>query len=320
MAQRTVGNSGLSVSRLGLGTMTWGAENDAEDAAAQLIMFTEAGGNLIDTADVYTDGASEALLGSMIGSHRTALVNRDAVVLATKAGIDPSSPRRRNASRGHLLQALDASLNRLGTDYIDLWQLHAWDDVTPLAETLSAVDIAVSTGRVRYVGLSNYSAWQLCAATTRQLCLGGSPIVAAQAEYSLLERSPEQDLLPAAKHSGVGLLPWSPLGRGVLTGKYRDGAPPGSRGASEQLQPFVSRYLNEQSAGIVEAVATAAEGLGVLPAAVALTWVRDRPGVTAPIVGARTAAQLKATLSSDELSLPEEIRTALEDVSAPRPA
>ncbi|MGH3426370.1 MAG: aldo/keto reductase [Mycobacteriales bacterium] len=316
MTLRTAGNSGLSVSRLGIGTMTWGADNDAEDAAAQLVMFTEAGGNLIDTADVYTDGASEALLGSMIGSHRTAVVPRESVVLATKAGIDPSSPRRRNGSRGHLLRALDASLKRLGTDYIDLWQLHAWDDQTPLAETLSAVDIAITSGRARYVGVSNFSAWQLAATATQQRCTGTYPIVAAQAEYSLLDRSVEQELLPAVRHAGVGLFPWSPLGRGVLTGKYRDGAPPGSRGASGQLQPFVARYLNDRCAGIVEAVATAADGLGVSPAVVALVWIRDRPGVTAPIVGARNASQLKATLQSEELSLPEEIQSALDDVSA----
>ncbi len=316
MARRTIGNSGLRVSRLGLGTMTWGTENDADDAAAQLVMFTETGGNLIDTADVYTEGASEALLGSMIGSHRTAVVARDAVILATKAGVDPTLPRRRNCSRGHLLRALDLSLQRLGTDYIDLWQLHAWDDATPLAETLSAVDIALRSGRVRYVGVSNFSAWQLTAAATRQQLTGESPFIAAQTEYSLLERSPEVDLLPAATHLGVGLLPWSPLGRGVLTGKYRDGAPPGSRGASSQLKPFVARFLNDQCAGIVEAVATAADGLGVCPAVVALAWVRDRPNVVAPIVGARNVTQLKATLASEELTLPEEIATALGDVSA----
>ncbi|MGH3545708.1 MAG: aldo/keto reductase [Mycobacteriales bacterium] len=316
MARRRLGTSGLRVSRLGLGTMTWGADNDAEDAAAQLVMFTEAGGNLIDTADVYTEGASEALLGSMIGSHRTALVPRESVVLATKAGVDPTAPQRRNCSRGHLLSALDTSLRRLGTDYIDLWQLHAWDDTTPLAETLSAVDIALRTGRVRYVGVSNFSAWQLATVAIRQQLGGESPFISAQAEYSLLERSPELELLPAATHTGLGLLPWSPLGRGVLTGKYRDGAPAGSRGASPQLKPFVARFLNERCAGIVEAVATAAEGLWVLPAVAALAWVRDRPGVVAPIVGARNAAQLKATLSSEELTLPEEIAAALADVSA----
>ena len=316
MARRTIGSSGLRVSRLGLGTMTWGADSDAEDAAAQLVMFTEAGGNLIDTADVYTEGASEALLGSMIGSHRTAVVPREAVVLATKAGVDPASPNRRNCSRGHLLRALDGSLRRLGTDYIDLWQLHAWDATTPLAETLSAVDIALRSGRVRYVGISNFSAWQLAAAATQQQLTGESPFIAAQTEYSLLERDPERELIPATAHLGMGLLLWSPLGRGVLTGQYRDGVPAGSRGSSSTLKPFVERFLDDRCAGIVEAVATAAEGLGVLPAVVALAWIRDRPGVAAPIVGARNASQLKATLASEELTLPEEITTALGDVSA----
>ena len=189
--------------------------------------------------------------------------------------------------------------------------------MTPLAETLSAVDAALSSGRVRYAGVSNFSAWQFAATATQQRCSGATPLVSMQTEYSLLERTAEAQIIPAASHCGVGLLPWSPLGRGVLTGKYRNGAPPGSRGASPALKPFVAKYLNDHCAGIVEAVSTAADGLGVLPMSVALAWVRDRPGVAAPIVGARTAQQLKVSLQAEELVLPDEIRTALDDVSAP---
>ncbi len=312
MEQRKVGKSGLTVSRLGLGTMTWGRETESDDAAAQLTAFVEAGGTLVDTANVYNDGDSETLLGTLLDK----LVPRQSVVLATKAGISPGTPSGRDCSRGHLLSALDASIRRLGTDYLDLWQIHAWDDGTPLDETLSALDIAIASGRVRYAGVSNFSGWQTAAAATSQMAHGRNAIVANQIEYSLLARDAETEVVPAALHSGIGLLPWSPLGRGVLTGKYRDGTPADSRGASAHRQPFVGRFLNERSAGIVEAVATAADGLGVSPLAVSLAWVRDRPGVVAPIVGARTVGQLVSSLQTEELTLPPEINHALTDVSA----
>jgi aryl-alcohol dehydrogenase-like predicted oxidoreductase len=312
--QRHLGRSGLVVSRLALGTMTWGRDTDEDDAAAQLIAFREAGGTLVDTADVYADNESERVLGRLLAD----VVPRDEVVLATKAhGVTGPGPMGRGTSRGHLLSALDASLKRLGTDHVDLWQLHAWDPVTPWEEAMGAVETAVASGRVRYAGVSNYCGWQLAATATWQRALRHAPLVSNQVEYSLLSRGVEREVVPAALELGVGLLPWSPLGRGVLTGKYRNGAPADSRGATEHFKGFVTPYLDEDSSHVVDAVLTAADGLGVSPVAVALAWVRDRPGVVAPIVGARTAAQLQASLAAEQVELPAEIRAALDDVSAP---
>jgi aryl-alcohol dehydrogenase-like predicted oxidoreductase len=216
-----------------------------------------------------------------------------------------------------MLAALDGSLSRLGVDAIDLWQVHLWDGDTPLEETLSALDAAVSSGRVRYAGISNFNGWQTAAAAVWQRARGGAPLVSSQMEYSLLERGVEREVVGAATAYGIGLLPWSPLGRGVLTGKYRDGAPAGSRGASPQFRGFVAPYLDERAGRIVQAVVTAAGGLGVSPTAVALAWVRDRPGVVAPVIGARTVDQLQESLAAERLTLPSEIRDALDDVSAP---
>jgi aryl-alcohol dehydrogenase-like predicted oxidoreductase len=266
---------------------------------------------------VYAGGESERIIGRLLGS----VVDRDEVCVATKAVLrfGPDAPRRQDASRRHLLRALDASLDRLGTSYVDLWQLHAWDAETPLEESLAALDIAVSSGRARYVGVSNYSGWQTAKAATYQRAWPGrAPLVSTQVEYSLLARHIEDEVVPAAADLGLGILPWSPLGRGVLTGKYRGGTPADSRAASPTWDRFVKPYLNERTNGIVGAVMTAADGLGVAPVAIALAWVRDRPGVVAPIVGARTAAQLRGSLSAVTLRLPEEIRDALDEVSAPQ--
>lgn len=313
MHQRPLGRSGLAVSRLALGTMTWGRDTDPDDAAEQMKLFLEAGGTLIDTADVYGNGDAEAVIGSLLDH----LVPRDEVVIATKAGLTPHGWRARDGSRGNLLRSLDASLRRLGTDYVDLWQVHGYDGQTPFEETLSALDHAVNSGKVRYVGVSNFAAWQTARAATWQSAYPNrAPIVAAQMEYSLLERGIEREMLPAAAALGFGVLAWSPLGRGVLTGKYRNGRPLDSRAASEHYAPFVQTYLEPRSSSIVEAVVIAAGGLGVSPLEVALSWVRDRPGLAAVILGARTAGQLQGALRSEELTLPVEIAFALEDVSA----
>ncbi|MFD3918228.1 aldo/keto reductase [Streptomyces sp. NPDC058595] len=315
MEQRHLGRTGLRVSRIGLGTLTWGRDTDEHDAADQLKAFWEAGGTLVDTADVYGGGEAEYLLGQLVDR----LLPRRELVIATKAGSVPDPYRRFNGSRGHLLSALDASLERLGTDHVDLWQLHAFDSGTPLEETLQALDIAVSSGRARYAGVSNFSGWQLAKAATWQLASPGvrTRLASTQMEYSLLQRGVEREVLPAAVDLEVGLLPSSPLGRGVLTGKYRHSTPADSRGASELLAPFVEPYLDEPASRIVDAVVTAAEGLATTPLEVALAWVRDRPGVVAPIVGARNARQLTAALSVESLRLPDEICQALDDVSAP---
>jgi aryl-alcohol dehydrogenase-like predicted oxidoreductase len=313
--QRALGRSGLVVSRLALGTMTWGRDTDEDEAAMQLTAFVDAGGTLVDTADVYCDGESERTLGHLL----TDVVPRSDVLVATKAvGRTGSGPMGRGASRGHLLAALDASLERLGLDYVDLWQLHAWDDATPIEETLAACDLAVSSGRARYVGVSNFTGWQTAqAATWQRAWPGRTPLISTQVEYSLLQRGVEREVVPAAEALGLGVLAWSPLGRGLLTGKYRHSTPSESRGASPQWQGFIDGLRSATSDRIVEAVITAAEGLGTSPLAVALAWVRDRPGVVAPIVGARTAQQLQASLDADGVRLPAAIRTALEDVSAP---
>ncbi|MFD4030890.1 aldo/keto reductase [Streptomyces sp. NPDC058637] len=315
MEQRHLGRTGLRVSRIGLGTLTWGRDTDDHDAADQLKAFWDVGGTLVDTADVYGGGEAEYLLGRLIDT----LVPRRDLVIATKAGSVPDPYRRFDGSRGHLLAALDASLERLGTDYVDLWQIHAFDPVTPLDETLQALDLAVSSGRVRYAGVSNFSGWQLAKAATWQLASPGlrTRLASTQMEYSLLQRGVEREVLPAALDLGVGLLPSSPLGRGVLTGKYRTGTPSDSRGASEVLAPFVEPYLDDPARRIVDAVATAADGLATTALHVALAWVRDRPGVVAPVVGARNARQLTEALSVEALSLPDEICQALDDVSAP---
>ncbi|MFG2297471.1 aldo/keto reductase [Streptomyces sp. NPDC048603] len=320
MEQRHLGRTGLRVSRIGLGTLMWGRTSggeagDDQAAAEQLKIFWEAGGTLVDTADVYGGGEAEYLLGQLVGG----LVPREDLVLATKSGSVRDPDRRVDGSRGHLLAALDASLARLGTDYVDLWQVHAFDPATPVEETLQALDLAVSSGRARYAGVAGFSGWQLAKAATWQLAAPGTRtrLASTQMEYSLLQRGVEREVLPAALDLGVGLLPSSPLGRGVLTGKYRSGVPADSRGASETLAAFVDPYLDDTASRIVDAVVTAANGLAVTPLQVALAWIRDRPGVAAPIVGARTSSQLSEALSVEPLSLPEEICQALDDVSAP---
>jgi aryl-alcohol dehydrogenase-like predicted oxidoreductase len=281
----------------------------------QLTAFVDAGGTLVDTADVYCDGESERTLGRLLAD----VVPRSDVLVATKAaGRTRGNAMGRGASRGHLLAALDASLERLGVDHVDLWQLHAWDEHTPLEETLAACDAAVASGRVRYVGISNFTGWQTAwAAAWQRAWPGRVPLVSTQVEYSLLQRGVEREVVPACEAMGLGVLAWSPLGRGLLTGKYRHSTPTDSRGASPQWQAFLDGLRSRQSERIVEAVITAAEGLGTTPLAVALAWVRDRPGVAAPVVGARTAAQLQASLDAESVRLPAAIRTALEDVSAP---
>jgi aryl-alcohol dehydrogenase-like predicted oxidoreductase len=315
MKQRYVGRTGLKVGRLALGTLTWGTDVDEHEASAQLRAFVDAGGTLLDTASGYGRGASEAVVGALL---RDSAV-RDDLVLATKGGITASRGEwLEDTSRGAMLRTLDASLRRLGVDYVDLWQVNAASDVVPVEETLSAFDAAVTSGRARYVGICNYSGWRTAQAATYQRCAPGRVgLASAQVEYSLLQRGVEREVVPAALDLGLGILPWSPLGRGVLTGKYRGGVPADSRGASSTFASYVAEFLTPRAARIVEAVCRAAEGLDLSPMQVALAWVRDQPGVAAPIVGARTAVQLTASLASEQVELPAEIADALDDVSAP---
>lgn len=313
--RRTLGAGGPRISPIGLGTATWGATTDEEDAARQLKLFVGAGGNLLDTADVYARGGSEEIIGRLLGK----VVARSDVVLATKAVAVLDDPaRRQDASARHLLAALDKSLAKLRTDHVDLWQLHAWDAATPLEETLSAVDKAVASGRVASVGVCNYAGWQTATAVARQLGKGAAPLVSAQLEYSLMERGIEREAVPAAADGGLGILAWAPLGRGVLTGKYRQGVP-AERVKSRFFRWYVSGYLDERRTGIVDAVIDAAAELAVPPLAVSLAWVRGRPGVAAPLVGARTVDQLAESLAPEVvvLTLPDTVRERLDEVSAP---
>jgi aryl-alcohol dehydrogenase-like predicted oxidoreductase len=315
MEKRPVGASGLQVSRLGLGTMTWGRDTDEQEAADQLRLFLDAGGNFIDTAAIYGDGDSERVLGGLID----AMAKREDLVIASKSGISIRSGERKiDNSRKALLAELDRTLTRLGTDYLDLWQVNAWDEDVPLEETLGAFDSAVSSGKARYVGIANFSGWQTARAVTLQNPIfGKAPISSTQNELSLLNRRCEREVLSAAKAMGFGFFAWSPLGRGVLTGKYRRGMPSDSRGASPHFSNFIEPYLSDKSARIVEAVLVAADGLGLSPIEIAISWVRDLPGVSAALVGARTGAQLRGILTSENVVLPAPVREALDEVTAP---
>jgi len=311
MEHRRLG--GLEISRLGLGTMTWGRDTDENEAAQQLQHFFESGGNLIDTAAVYGDGDAERVLGGFIGT----LIKRDDAIIATKAGISVTDGIRKiSNSRNDLISDLDRSLSRLNVDYVDLWQIHTWDKLTPLEESLSALDYAVTSGKARYVGLCNFNGWQLARSATLQNPLfGKSAITSTQNEYSLLNRKVEEEVIPAAVSMDIGFFAWSPLGRGVLTGKYRNGVPSDSRGASPHFANFVEPYFSDKSKKIVEAVCVAAEGLGFSPLEVALSRVRDAPGVTSTLIGARTGAQLRGILTVEQITLPDQVRIALNEVS-----
>ncbi|MCW2749049.1 MAG: aldo/keto reductase [Aeromicrobium sp.] len=293
--------------------MTWGMAVDGYEAEDQLAAFLDAGGTLVDTAPIYGDGACEELLGTLIAKASV----RDQIVLAGKAGLGRRGGETvRDGSRRTLLDQLDLSLRQLGTDHLDLWQVHTYDPLVPLEETLGALEHAVRTGRTRYVGISNFTGWQTAFAHT---WLAGRadalPLVSTQVEYSLIRRDAEREVIPAVEHLGMGVLAWSPLGRGVLTGKYRSGIPSDSRAADPHWEAFVGAYLTPARAGVVEALARASEGLDVTEAHVALAWLLGRPGVSAAIVGARTTAQLQESLASEDLELPAEIIQALDDVS-----
>jgi aryl-alcohol dehydrogenase-like predicted oxidoreductase len=311
MERRKLG--GVSISRLGLGTMTWGRDTDENEAAQQLQFFIEAGGNLVDTAAVYGDGDAERVLGGFIGT----LVKRDQLFIASKAGITfKDGLRQVNNSRHELISDLDKTLVRLNVDFLDMWQVHTWDKNTPIEETLSALDYATSSGKARYVGLCNFSGWQLARSVTLQNPIFGKAAIAStQNEYSLLNRKVEEEVLPAVAALNLGFFAWSPLGRGVLTGKYRDGVPSDSRGASPHFANFVEPYLSERCKQIVEAVCVAADGLGYSPLEVALSWVRDAPGVTSALIGARTGAQLRGILTVEQITLPDQVCQALNEVS-----
>lgn len=301
------------MSCFGLGTMQWGEDVDEFDAAEQLAAFVDRGGTLVDTAPIYGGGAAEPLIGTLLAKSGL----RENIVLASKAGLR-QSPNGiiADTSRRGLLDQLDASLELLGVDHLDLWQVHVWDSQTPLDETLAALEFAVRTGRTRYAGVANYRGWQSAYAHT---WLASRPesvrLASTQVEYSLVRRDIEREVVPAVDHTGMGIIAWSPLGRGILTGKYRTGIPRGSRAADGAYDWFVRPYLTGENSSVVEAVSRAADGLSVSMPAVALAWVRDRPGVSSVLLGARTVEQLTANIDAADTVIPAEITEALDDVS-----
>ena len=306
MEYRMLGSSGAVVSTLALGTMTFGTETDEVGAHAQLDQYLDAGGNLIDTADVYSAGVSEQIIGRWLASRTSA---RDEIVLATKGRFAMGrGPNDLGLSRRHLGAALDASLRRLGVDEIDLYQVHAFDPLTPLEETLRFLDDAVRAGKVRYLGLSNFTGWQLQKAVDIAEFRGLSRPVTLQPQYNMLVREIEWEIVPAAQSAGLGLLPWSPLGGGWLTGKYRrEERPSGATRLGENpdrgVEAYDRRSRVERTWDVVDAVRAVSSELGVSMAQIALAWLVDRPTVTSVILGARTLEQLDDNLGAAGLHL-----------------
>jgi aryl-alcohol dehydrogenase-like predicted oxidoreductase len=314
MKIRRLGRTGLKVSNLCLGAMTFGHSSwgcDEKTARKIVDRFLDAGGNFIDTADVYSSGVSEEIVGRAIKG------KRGQVVLATKvAGPMGSGPNDLGLSRRHILDSVDSSLRRLGTDFVDLYQVHAYDPTTPLDETLRALDDCVRSGKVRYIGCSNYSAWQIVKANAIARELGIARYDSLQPQYSLVCREIEREHVPACVEEGIGIIPWSPLGGGLLTGKYRSGGgtPEAARITSDQMAK--DRFLNERNLVIADTVASVGERLGRTAGQVALAWVAQQPGITSPIFGARTLEQLEDNLGAGELTLDEESLKRLDEVSA----
>jgi aryl-alcohol dehydrogenase-like predicted oxidoreductase len=318
MRYRSLGNSGTAVSELCLGTMTFGNETDEAGSHEQLDRYVEAGGNLVDTADVYTHGVSEEIIGRWLADRPSDVTDR--VVLATKGRFPfEAGPNNGGSSARHLTRAIDASLERLGLDSVDLYQVHAWDPRTPLEETLRTLDGFVRSGRTRYYGFSNFTGWQLTKAVGLARELGLAAPVTLQPQYSLIVREIEWEVIPAAQDAGLGLLPWSPLGGGWLTGKYqRDQRPTGATRLGDDPERGMEAYDRRGTArtwDIIEAVQRIAEARGTSMATVALAWVTDRPGVTSTILGARTLEQLEDNLSSVEVRLDDDERAALDKAS-----
>jgi len=306
MDYRTLGRSGCAVSNLCLGTMTFGSETDEAGAHAQLDRFVEVGGTLVDTADVYSGGLSEQIIGAWFAS-RPADVT-EAVVLATKGRFPLDDfPNGAGLSARHLTRALDASLRRLDLDSVDLYQVHAADPWTPLEETLRTLDGFVRAGKIRYYGLSNFTGWQLTKAVHLARALNVAGPVTLQPQYSLLVREIEWEIVPAALDAGLGLLPWSPLGGGWLSGKYqRHERPTGATRLGEDVNRGMEAYdrrATERTWNVIDAVQQVADDCGVSMAEVALAWVTNRPAVTSTILGARTAEQLENNLRSADLHL-----------------
>jgi aryl-alcohol dehydrogenase-like predicted oxidoreductase len=312
MRYKLLGNSGLRVSELCLGTMTfgedWGWGADKEESRAVFQAFAEAGGNFLDTANIYTNGTSETLVGEFVKG------DREKWVIATKYSLN-TRPGDVNACGNHrknLFQAVEASLKRLGTDYIDLLWLHIWDSLTPIEEVMRAFDDLVRMGKVLYIGISDSPAWIVSQANTLATLRGWTPFIGLQIEYSLKERTPERELLPMAKALNIGVTAWSPLGGGVLTGKYNQPNPVDGR-LSMTDQPF---QILDRDLKIAETVLEIAREIGKSPAQVALNWLRNRPNPIIPIIGARRLSQLQDNLACVDFNLTGEQLQRLDNISA----
>ena len=320
-----LGQSGLKISPVCLGAMNFGAPAgtpgcDEGEAGRIVAAYLDAGGNIIDTADGYSGGQSEEIVGRVVKGRR------DAVVLATKAFLPQGpGPNDRGLSRGHLCRALEASLRRLGTDYIDLYQCHQWDPATPVEETMAALDSFVQSGKVRYLGCSNFTAAQIVESQWAAQRAGGTPFISLQPQYSLLARAIEAEILPVCQRHGLGTLTWSPLGGGVLAGCYRPGQPPGADTRAGRLKAspmpaarsWVEGILSERNVRIAAEAAAIAAGLGTSSASVALAWAAGQPGVTAVIIGPRTLSQFHDNLAGFSLTLPPDALAKLSDISRP---
>lgn len=318
MQYRYLGRTGLKVSELCLGAMTFGREIDEQASFTLMDRFAEAGGNFIDTADVYTRGVSEEIVGNWLANQ-----NRESFIVATKVRFPMGDgPNDLGLSRKHILDGVEASMRRLKVDYIDLYQVHCWDPGTPLDETLTTLDTLVKSGKVRYIGASNYKASQLQKAVDLSMFRGLEQYICLQPLYNLLDRALEWELVEVCINAGIGIIPWSPLRGGWLTGKYRRGmqAPPGDtrlalaseRGWSEMWE----NYANERTWNVIDALIEVADEMGKSPAQVALNWVKDAPGVSAPIIGARSMAQLEDNLGTVGWALTAEQREKLNAVGA----
>lgn len=321
MDLRNLGNSGTIVSEFALGTMTFGAEADEQTSHAILERYLDAGGNFIDTADVYTTGASESIIGRWLARNPG---RRDGVVIATKGRFPMGGgPNDLGLSRTHLRTALDASLRRLGVDHIDLYQMHAWDALTPIEETLRFLDDAVTSGKISYYGFSNYLGWQLTKAVQVARANGWAAPVTLQPQYSLIVRGIEHEVVPAALDANIGLLPWSPLAGGWLSGKYRRDEPPtGATRLGENptrgMEAWEARNADPRTWEIIDAVDAVASETGASASQVSLAWLSDRPAVTSVILGARTVEQLEDNLGAADLELTDEQRARLDEASTPR--
>jgi aryl-alcohol dehydrogenase-like predicted oxidoreductase len=312
MRLRKLGPAGIFVSEIGLGGLTFGRETDEAECRAIIAAYLDAGGNLIDTADIYGKGRSEEIIGRALAGRR------DDVVLASKARFRMGPHlNQAGSSRRHLMTAIEGTLRRLRTDYLDLWQLHAWDPATPVAETLSAMDAAVRSGKVRYIGLSNFTGWQAAHTLGLAAARGLEPPVALHPEYSLAVRDAERELIPFCRAAGLAVLPWAPLSGGLLSGKYHGGQIPADSRAHGDSGPARGERARMTATALeqTDAVAEVAAVLGRSPAQVALNWLIDRPTVTAPVVGARTLGQLLDNLGAAGWTMDPGQRARLDTVS-----